>query len=74
MTAVMPYRPPLPARSDPATLANTVTDISCTHCRRTLRNVTLLEIAWSKPCPMCARCEECRELCLEGRVLHGMES
>lgn len=59
------------AHQDVATALNTVTDITCTKCRRSI-TVTLFELAWSKPCPMCRTCPECRELCLTGQVEHGM--
>jgi hypothetical protein len=69
---LVPYRRGL-TQPEPTTLANTVTDVHCTHCRRTLRNVSLLEIAWSRPCPLCRTCPSCRDLCLTGDVFHGME-
>lgn len=73
MTAELVARRTAVASPDPATLAELVTDITCTHCRRSI-TVTLLEVTFSKPCPMCRTCPECRALCLTGEITHGMES
>lgn len=74
MTDLVPYRnrSPIPAGpgDDPREL---VSDITCTRrgCDRTV-TASLLEIAWSSPCPLCVTCPECRQLCGQGFVQHGL--
>ena len=54
-------------------LHNTIVDIGCTlpGCRRTV-TASLLEVKLSRPCPLCKMCVECRQLCGQGLVEHGI--
>jgi hypothetical protein len=73
---VVPVRRPRPpaVRQRPADheSLDLVTDVSCTRCDRRVRNVSLLELAWSRPCPLCRQCRECERMCPTGAVTHDV--
>jgi hypothetical protein len=58
---------------DADSLTNTVVDIACTlpGCRRAV-TASLLEVHFSRPCPLCRTCPGCRADCAEGLVEHGI--
>ena len=61
-----------PVPAEPLTPFNSVTDIRCTACHRTV-TVSLFEAAWSRPCPLCRSCGPCRSLCSTGAITHGFD-
>lgn len=73
-TDLVPTRRPLPARPVYAAMADSLfnyeTDIQCTlrGCNRSV-TVSLAEVAGS-PCPLCKRCDHCREDCTQGLIEH----
>jgi hypothetical protein len=72
----VPRRRSAPSEPEPLTPYNTVTDIRCTRtgCGRVVRDVGVFEALTAHPCPLCARCWECRGLCAHGLVDHELDA
>ena len=73
---LVPRQRSAPSEPEPLTPYNTVTDIRCTRtgCGRVVRDVGVFEALTTHPCPLCARCRECRGLCTQGLVDHAIDA